>query len=113
LTYNLFIYSIVHHSLIGQGDGKMETYTLIVNSLIGLVTFFGMLVFGVSLGWLLLDSYKKNNKAWQTQVMFLAGFFALLMVMVLRAHEGLAGFSIGFAGALLLWGLPRKPKTED
>jgi hypothetical protein len=45
--------------------------------------------------------------------MFLAGFFALLMVMVLRAHEGLAGFSIGFAGALLLWGLPRKPKTED
>jgi len=91
----------------------METYNLIVNSLIGLLTFIGMLVFGVSLGWLLLDSYKKNNKAWQTQVMFLAGFFALLMVMVLRAHEGLAGFGIGFAGAVLMWGFPRKQKTED
>jgi hypothetical protein len=72
-----------------------------------------MLVLGISLGWLMLDAYKQNNKPWQTQMIFLAGFFAFLMTMAIRVHVALAGFGLGFGVAVFMWGLPKKPKKED
>ena len=91
----------------------MQVYTTVLYTLVGLAKFIGMLAFGVGLGWLMLDAYKSSTKPWQTQVMFLAGFFAFLIVLALHVHVGLGGFGIGFAVAVFMWGLPRKPKTEE
>jgi hypothetical protein len=91
----------------------MVVFQTIVYTLVGLSKFFGMLVFGVGLGWLMLDAYKNNDKPWQIQVTFLAGFFALLIALAFYVHAALAGFGLGFGLAIFMWGLPKKPKTED
>lgn len=91
----------------------MEVFQTIVSTLVGLATFFGMFVFGVSLGWLMLDAYKNSDKPWQTQLTFLVGFFAFLIVLALKVHVALAGFGLGFGLAIFMWGLPKKPKTDD
>lgn len=90
-----------------------EIYQTIVGSLVGLAIFFSMFVFGVGLGWLMLDAYKNSDKPWQTQLTFLAGFFAFLIALAFYVHVALAGFGFGFGLAIFMWGLPKKPKTED
>jgi hypothetical protein len=91
----------------------MEVLQTIVYVLVGLAKFFGLLVFGLGLGWLIIDAYKKDEKSWQVQATFLVGLFAFLIVLALHVHAGLAGFGLGIGIAIFLWGLPKKPKKED
>ena len=91
----------------------MEVFKAIVNVLVGLSTFIGMLVFGVSLGWLILDAYKKSDKPWQIQLAFLVGFFGFLIALAAFVHVALAGFGLGFGMAIFMWGLPKKPDAEE
>ncbi|MFN2216850.1 MAG: hypothetical protein ACK2TS_07900 [Anaerolineales bacterium] len=91
----------------------MEIFGTITYTLVGLAVFFGMLLLGVGLGKLTLDWAKKSDVAWQVQVTFLASLFAFLIAMAAHVHTALGGFGLGFGGAILFWGLPKKEKKED
>ncbi|HKZ43611.1 MAG TPA: hypothetical protein VJZ78_01080 [Anaerolineales bacterium] len=91
----------------------MEIFETIVFTLVGLAVFFGMVVLGVGLGRLTLDWAKKNDVPWQVQVTFLASIFAFLIAMAAHVHTALGGFGLGFGGAILAWGLPKKQKSDD
>ena len=91
----------------------MEVVDTIVFLIAGIAKFFGMFVFGLGICWLLLDSYKKNEKNWQIQITFLAGLFAFLIATAMYTQVSLAGFGFGFSSAIFMWGMPKKPKTED
>jgi len=113
MTYNILQVLTSGMVVDYHGGRKMEIYKTVIFTMVGLAKFFGLIIFGMSLGWLILDAYKNNNKPWQTQVMFLAGLFALLTAMALRVQIGLAGFAVGFGLAVFMWGLPKKLKKED
>lgn len=89
----------------------------IVNTIVflfgGLAKFFGMFVFGLSLCWFMLDAYKKREKSWQTQAVFIAGFFAFLIATAMYTQVSLAGFGFGFGVAIFMWGMPKKPESDD
>ena len=92
---------------------ERDIFSTIVYSLVGIVVFLGMLILGIGMGWLFLDWVKNSDKAWQIQVTFLAGFFAFLIAMAVYVHTALGGFGLGFGAAILIWGLPKKPKSDD
>lgn len=81
--------------------------------LAGLAKFFGMFVFGLGLCWLMMDAYKKSEKSWQIQLTFVAGFFAFLIATAIYTQVALAGFGFGCGLAIFMWGMPKKPKTDD
>ena len=91
----------------------MEVVQVITTIVAGLAKFFGMIVFGLAICWLLLDGYKKSEKNWQIQLTFVAGFFAFLIATAMYTDVSLAGFGIGFGLAIFMWGMPKKPKTDD
>jgi len=91
----------------------MDLMQSIVYIIAGLAKFFGMFVFGMGICWLMLDAYKKSEKNWQIQSIFVAGFFAFLIATAVYADVSLAGFGFGFGLAIFMWGIPKKPKTDD
>ena len=91
----------------------MVVFETVVYVLIGLAKFIGMLVFGLGLGWLILDALRKTEKSWQVQITFLVTLFAFLIVLALYVHVALAGFCLGLGISVFLWGLPKKSKDED
>ncbi|MFC2064109.1 hypothetical protein ACFLXB_03320 [Chloroflexota bacterium] len=91
----------------------MDLFNTLVYSLVGVSVFVGMLVLGLGLGRLTLDWAKKTDVAWQIQVAFLASLFAFLIALAVHVHTALGGFGLGFGAAILAWGLPKKPKSDD
>ncbi len=91
----------------------MDLMQSIVYIIAGLAKFLGMFVFGMGICWLMLDAYKKSEKNWQIQSIFVAGFFAFLIATAVYADVSLAGFGFGFGLAIFMWGIPKKPKTDD
>ena len=84
----------------------------IVDLLASLLRFLGLAVFGLGFGWLALDLLKKTN-LWQVQVAVFLGLAGLLIAMaVFTAWGALGGVAAGIGVAVLLWGLPKKPKEE-
>ena len=87
----------------------------VVYVLVALVKFAGMLLLGLTLGWLTLDVLRKGQHPWQLQVAFFLGFIALLVALLLYSHLGLGGFGIGVGVAMLRWGewgRSDKPKSK-
>jgi len=83
--------------------------------LVALAKFAGTLFLGMTLGWLILDVFRKDQHAWQLQVAFFLGFIALLIALLLYSHLGLGGFGIGVGVAMLRWdgwGRADKPKSK-
>jgi len=84
----------------------------IVDLLASLLRFLGLAVFGLGFGWLALDLLKKTS-LWQVQVAVFLGLAGLVIAMtVFTAWGALGGVAAGIGVAVLLWGLPRKPKEE-
>ena len=91
----------------------MDIVNTVAYILVGATVFIGMLVLGIGMGRLYLDRAKNSDKPWQVQVTLLVGFFAFLIAMALRVHTALGAFGLGFGGALLLWGFPKKSDSDD
>jgi hypothetical protein len=77
-----------------------------------LLRFLGMAVFGVAFGWLALDLLKKSS-LWQVQIAVFLGLAGLTIAMTVFIGIGALGaYAAGIGVAILIWGLPKKPKEE-
>ena len=87
----------------------------IVYVLVALVKFAGMLLLGLTFGWLTLDVFRKDQHPWQLQIAFFLGIIVLLVAFLLESHLGLGSFGIGVGVAMFRWagwGRSDKPKTK-
>lgn len=74
--------------------------------------FLGMLVFGVSAGWLLIHLLRRHSNVWQVEAVLLVCFFGLAGAMLRFASIGsLGAYTLGAGAALLIWGL--RPQADD
>ena len=80
--------------------------------LVGLLKLAGTFLFGLGLGKIALDAYKKGPQPWQTQVAYAVVLGAVLIASLRFAHIVLAGLCLGMGIAVLIWGLPKKKKDE-
>ncbi len=85
----------------------------ILDLIASLVRFAGMIVAGLALGWLGLDLIRKSP-AWQAQVIVYLGLLGIVIALTcFTAWGALGAFCLGLGAALLIWGLPRKEKSEE
>lgn len=87
-----------------QISGYLSVITYV---LVALVKLAGTLLFGLGIGWLALDIFRKDQHPWQLQVAFFLGIIALLVAFLLYSHLGLGGFCIGAGAAIVKWGFPK------
>ena len=84
----------------------------IIYLLASILRLLGLAVFGVAFGWLGLDLLKKST-FWVVQVAVFLGVAGLLIALTVFSAWGAVGaFAAGVGVAILLWGLPRKPKED-
>ncbi len=84
----------------------------IIDLLASILRLLGLAVFGVAFGWLGLDLLKKST-FWVVQVAVFLGVAGLLIALTVFSAWGAVGaFAAGVGVAILLWGLPRKPKED-
>ena len=77
-----------------------------------LIRFIALAAFGVAFGWFALDLLKKTT-LWQVQIAIYLGLISLVIAMTIYLGIGALGaFVGGLAAAILIWGLPKKPKEE-
>jgi hypothetical protein len=77
-----------------------------------LLRLLGLAVFGVAFGWLALDLLKKAD-SWMLQLAVFLGLAGLVIALAVFTGMGALGaFAAGAGVAVLLWGLPKKPKEE-
>jgi len=77
-----------------------------------ILRFVGLAIFGVAFGWLALDLLKKTT-FWQLQIaVFLGVVFLTLGLAMYSGYGALGAYAAGVGVAILIWGLPRKPKEE-
>jgi hypothetical protein len=83
----------------------------IIDLIASLIRFLGMAVFGLGLGWLVLDLLRKS--VWQVQIAVYLGLLGLVIALSLYTNWGALGaFVAGVGVAILLWGM-KKPKEEE
>ena len=71
-----------------------------------LVQVLGLLLFGVTTGWLTLYVINQPEKNWQLQSIVFSVFLVFSAIMVKFLTPGASGtFLTGAAGALIYWGL--------
>ena len=85
----------------------------IVNLVGEFIRLVGMAALGVAIGYLAVDMLHKAQ-TWPLQIAFFLGLLGLVIAMVAFLSAGaLGGFSLGFAAAIFIWGMPRKKKKEE
>lgn len=75
----------------------------------------GALVFGLAVGWLVLQAFKPEAFHWQLAIAALLG---LMLTFALIGHwvpggATLGAFGIGAGTAVILWGIARVGKGDD
>jgi NhaP-type Na+/H+ and K+/H+ antiporter len=91
----------------------LEIINMILILLSQFFRFVGMAVLGLGIGWLVLDLLKKMQ-VWQGQIAVFIGLAGLIIAMAVFTGWGALGaFAIGVGVAILLWGMPKKPKKEE
>lgn len=92
----------------------MDTFYTIVE-IIGLfVHVLGLLLFGVTTGWLTLYVVNQPEKNWQLQSIAFSVFLVFVALLVRYLTPGAFGaYLVGAAGAMIYWGLIKtREKTE-
>jgi hypothetical protein len=84
----------------------------VITLLASLVRFLGFLVFGLGAGYLAVDLLRRGG--WQVQIAVFLGFAGLAIALAVFAYAAgaLGAFTLGAGAAVLIWGLPKKPKEE-
>ncbi|OQY31099.1 MAG: hypothetical protein B6I38_06330 [Anaerolineaceae bacterium 4572_5.1] len=83
----------------------------ILDILGALLRLIGLLVFGLGLGWLTLEAFRKDS--WQLQTAAFLGFVIAAVGMAKYVSAGSLGmFAAGAGAAMLMWGM-KKDKQED
>jgi hypothetical protein len=93
----------------------MPIIDFVIYILVALIKLAGMLIIGLTLGWLTLEVFQKGQFTWQLQVAFYLGFIGLLVALLLYSHLGLGALGVGVGVAMLRWGgwgKSDKPKSK-
>jgi hypothetical protein len=85
---------------------------VVIYILVALIKLAGTLLFGLSIGWLILDLFRRDQKNWQVQIAFFLGIIALMIAFLLYSHLSLGGFCIGVGVAFVKWGFPKAEKDK-
>ena len=85
---------------------------IVIYILVALTKLAGTLLFGLGVGWLTLDIFRKNQHAWQVQIAFFLGIIALLIAFLFYSPLSLGGFCIGVGAAIIKWGFPKAGKSK-
>lgn len=89
----------------------MEGFFNGASQILNLLGLFGVLVFGVALGWFTITAFKRET-SWYYQAIVLVVFFGFFAVVFWKSDPGVLGeLTLGTGLALLLWGM-RKPKAK-
>lgn len=84
----------------------VENFELFIGYVSWGLRFVGMLVFGLTSGWLTMHAYTTSSKAWQVQAGAVVGYLYLAGVMVNSGHPAAAGaYTIGASIGLFIWGI--------
>ena len=76
-----------------------------------MIQMFGLLVFGIAAGWFTI--YAFVNRPWQVQMAtVLSAFFLAAAITYSVTASSTGSFTIGFGGAILIWGLLGSKKDE-
>lgn len=90
----------------------MEQFAYVLSVLGFVIRAVGFIVLGFAVGRFTMDSYK--NAAWQVQIAFAVGFFALLVGLTKYATPGSMGmFALGAGGAILMSFMPKKDNDDS
>jgi NhaP-type Na+/H+ or K+/H+ antiporter len=85
----------------------------IIDLIASLIRFLGLIVFGLGFGWLAIDLLKKSE-AWQVKIAVFLGLAGLVIALaVYTAWGALGGVAAGIGLAILMWGMPKKPKEDQ
>jgi hypothetical protein len=99
-----------------QLGGVIMDFEEILGLLGGLFRAFGSLVFGVSIGWLVLKILKEHGKVWQLVMAAVLGLLGAFLVLAGWGPSSttVGAFGLGAGAAILGWGLwtPPKPKPK-
>jgi NhaP-type Na+/H+ or K+/H+ antiporter len=84
----------------------MDTFYVVIE-IIGLfVQILGLILFGVTVGWLTLYVIKQPEKNWQLQSIVYSVFLVFVALFARYLTAGALGaFLLGAAGAMIFWGL--------
>ena len=89
-----------------------QTVADVITLLASLVRFLGFAVFGLGAGYLAVDLLRRA--VWQVQVAVFLGLVGLAIALThFSAVGALGAFTLGAGVAVLIWGLPKKPKEEE
>lgn len=94
--------------------GYPDWLSITIDIIGALLRFLGVALFGLGVGWLTLEFFRKGQQAWQLQIAIFLGFLlsATILARYLTAAS-LGAFGIGVGVAFLIWGLPKKAKEEE
>lgn len=89
----------------------MEGFFNGASQILSLLGLFGVLVFGVALGWFTITAFKRET-SWYYQAVVLVVFFGFFAIVFWKSDPGVLGeLTLGTGLALLLWGR-RQPRVK-
>jgi sulfite exporter TauE/SafE len=83
----------------------------VIALLVSLFRFLGFAVFGLGLGYLVVDLLRRSG--WQLQIAVFLGLVGLALGLTVYGTGGVVtAFTLGAGVAVFLWAMPKKAKEE-